>query len=62
MFITTANNQHAIPLPLQDRLEIIELPGYTEWEKLAIARQYLIPKQAEANGVKAWRSPGPTRR
>ncbi|MBL8620104.1 MAG: endopeptidase La [Myxococcales bacterium] len=53
MFITTANNQHAIPLPLQDRLEIIELPGYTEWEKLAIARQYLIPKQAEANGVKA---------
>ncbi|MBK9035703.1 MAG: endopeptidase La [Myxococcales bacterium] len=52
MFITTANNQHAIPLPLQDRLEIIELPGYTEWEKIAIARQYLIPKQAEANGVK----------
>ncbi len=52
MFITTANQQHAIPLPLQDRLEIIELPGYTEWEKLAIAKQYLIPKQAEANGVK----------
>ena len=52
MFITTANQQHAIPLPLQDRLEVIELPGYTEWEKLAIARQYLIPKQAEANGVK----------
>ncbi|MEZ4402973.1 MAG: endopeptidase La [Kofleriaceae bacterium] len=51
MFITTANNQHAIPLPLQDRLEIIELPGYTEWEKVAIARQYLIPKQAEANGI-----------
>ena len=53
MFITTANNQHSIPLPLQDRLEIIELPGYTEWEKVAIARQYLIPKQAEANGVKS---------
>src|SRR5262249_7906910 len=51
MFITTANQQHAIPLPLQDRLEIIELPGYTEWEKVAIAKQYLIPKQAEANGV-----------
>jgi ATP-dependent Lon protease len=51
MFITTANNQHAIPLPLQDRLEIIELPGYTEWEKVAIAKQYLIPKQAENNGV-----------
>jgi len=52
MFVTTANQQHAIPLPLQDRLEIIELPGYTEWEKVAIAKQYLIPKQAEANGVK----------
>jgi len=52
MFITTANQQHAIPLPLQDRLEIIELPGYTEWEKVAIARQYLIKKQAENNGVK----------
>ena len=52
MFITTANQQHAIPLPLQDRLEIIELPGYTEWEKIAIAKQYLIPKQAEHNGVK----------
>jgi ATP-dependent Lon protease len=52
MFITTANQQHAIPLPLQDRLEIIELPGYTEWEKIAIARQYLIAKQSENNGVK----------
>jgi ATP-dependent Lon protease len=51
MFITTANQQHAIPLPLQDRLEIIELPGYTEWEKIAIAKQYLIPKQREANGI-----------
>src|SRR5204862_6985736 len=47
MFVTTANQQHAIPLPLQDRLEIIELPGYTEWEKIAIAKQYLISKQAE---------------
>ncbi|MEP6861928.1 MAG: endopeptidase La, partial [Deltaproteobacteria bacterium] len=52
MFITTANQQHAIPLPLHDRLEIIELPGYTEWEKVAIAKQYLIPKQSENNGVK----------
>jgi ATP-dependent Lon protease len=52
MFITTANNQHAIPLPLQDRLEIIELPGYTEWEKVAISKQYLIPKQSESNGIK----------
>ncbi len=51
MFITTANVQHQIPLPLQDRLEIIALPGYTEWEKTAISNQYLIPKQREANGI-----------
>ena len=51
MFITTANTQHQIPLPLQDRCEIINLPGYTEWEKLAIAKEYLIPKQLEANGL-----------
>src|SRR5258705_3927356 len=52
MFVTTANTQPPIPLPLQDRLEIIELPGYTEWEKVAIARQYLLPKQREQNGIK----------
>ncbi len=51
MFITTANTIHQIPIPLQDRLEIIELPGYTEWEKLAIAKQYLIPKQSKNNGI-----------
>jgi ATP-dependent Lon protease len=51
MFITTANTQHQIPLPLQDRCEVINLPGYTEWEKMAIAREYLIPKQLEANGM-----------
>lgn len=51
LFITTANMQHQIPLPLQDRLEIIEIPGYTEWEKLAIAKQYLMPKQLEMNGL-----------
>ncbi len=51
MFITTANSQHQIPLPLQDRLEIINIPGYTDWEKLAIAKKYLIPKQLEANGL-----------
>ena len=51
MFITTANSLHSIPVPLQDRMEIIQLPGYTEWEKLAIAEQYLIKKEKEANGI-----------
>jgi len=51
MFITTANHLHAIPLPLQDRMEIIQLPGYTDDEKLQIARRYLIPKQMELNGL-----------
>ena len=52
MFICTANSLEGIPVPLQDRLEIIRLPGYTEPEKLAIARRYLIPKQRQANGLK----------
>ncbi len=51
MFITTANNMHQIPLPLQDRLEIIPLSGYTENEKLAIALRHLVPKQFERNGL-----------
>ncbi|MDY6823873.1 MAG: endopeptidase La [Thermodesulfobacteriota bacterium] len=51
LFITTANSLHSIPLPLQDRMEIIKLPGYTEHEKYNIATQFLIPKQLKANGV-----------
>lgn len=52
LFICTANSLNRIPVPLQDRLEIIRLPGYTEPEKLSIANRYLIPKQMRANGLK----------
>lgn len=51
MFICTANTLHGIPGPLQDRLEIIRLAGYTEPEKRSIARRYLIPKKLEENGL-----------
>jgi len=51
MFLCTANTLQGIPEPLQDRLEIIRLPGYTEREKLAIARRHLIPRTIEANGL-----------
>ncbi len=50
-FICTANTLQGIPLPLQDRLEIIQLSGYTEREKVAIARRYLLPRQMQLNGV-----------
>jgi ATP-dependent Lon protease len=52
MFIATANVTHTIPPALQDRLEILRLPGYTEYEKLQIASRHLIPKQLKANGLK----------
>ncbi|MEX1073602.1 MAG: endopeptidase La, partial [Burkholderiales bacterium] len=53
LFIATANVLDTIPGPLRDRMEIIQLPGYTEEEKVQIARKYLVNKQLEANGLKA---------
>ena len=52
MFITTANTLDTVPGPLRDRMEIIQLAGYTEEEKLQIARRYLVPRQIERNGLK----------
>lgn len=52
LFIATANTTNGIPAPLQDRMEIIRLEGYTEPEKMAIAKRYLVPKQLGNNGLK----------
>ncbi|MDX2054376.1 MAG: endopeptidase La [Polyangiaceae bacterium] len=52
MFVATANIADPIPPPLRDRMEILEIPGYTRREKLAIARQHLIPKQLDEHGLK----------
>lgn len=51
-FITTANSLHGIPAPLQDRMEVITISGYTEEDKEVIAQKYLLPKQLKANGFK----------
>jgi ATP-dependent Lon protease len=53
MFIATANTMDSVPGPLRDRMEVIEIPGYTQTDKLHIARSYLVPRQLDANGLTA---------
>ena len=62
VFIATANMLDTIPGPLLDRMEIISLAGYTEDEKLQIARRYLVRRQLEANGLTASRPRSTTKR
>ena len=52
LFIATANTMDTVPGPLRDRMEVIEIPGYTQTDKLLIAKQFLVPRQLEANGLK----------
>jgi ATP-dependent Lon protease len=51
LFIATANSMDPVPGPLRDRMEVIEIPGYTETDKLHISKSYLVPRQVEANGL-----------
>jgi ATP-dependent Lon protease len=52
LFIATANTMDTVPAALRDRMEVIEIPGYTQSDKLAIAKQYLVPRQLDANGLR----------
>ncbi len=52
LFVTTANYMHQVPRPLRDRMEVIEISGYTEDEKIEIGRRYLLPRQIVAHGLK----------